>query len=279
MNNHVLQLKAKRSTIQRPLAPTLLLFAAIVFSGCGGKTDSSGTMSSDGATDASMATAANTLSKAEMDAGWKLLFDGKTTTGWKGYNRDTFPTKGWRVENGMLIVEASNTEEAGFGGDIVTTESFDNFDFSVDFMLTDTSNSGILYRVVENEDPIWYNAPEYQLLDDETYISRDGIESTVHHLTGDNYDIQSSSVKASNPIGEWNTARIVVDGAHVEHWLNGQKTLEYELWSPEWEALVKKSKFAEYPAYGRTQRGPIGLQDHGHRVSFRNIKIRSLSHN
>ncbi len=260
------------STLWSRVVPALVF--AVVISGCGDKTGSAESMA-DGGDHATMGSTANMLSAAETADGWKLLFDGESTAGWKGYGHETFPTKGWRVSDGVLIVEASNTGEEGFGGDIVTTESFDNFEFSLDFMLSDTANSGILYRVVENDDPIWNNAPEFQLLDDATYISMGGMDMATH-LTGDNYDIHSSSVKASKAVGEWNTARILVDGARVEHWLNGQMTVAYELWSPEWEALVKKSKFAEYPSYGRTQRGPIGLQDHGHMVSFRNIKIRSL---
>lgn len=222
-----------------------------------------------------VANEANTLTESEIDAGWTLLFDGKTTSGWRGYGRDTFPSSGWRVDQGTLVVEASAGDDSGSGGDIVTTQEFDNFELSLDFQLSDTSNSGIFYRVIENDEPIWHNAPEYQLLDDATYIAMADMDMTKH-LTGDNYDLQSASVRPNNPIGEWNTARIVVDGAHVEHWLNGQKTVEYELWSPAWESLVDASKFADYPAYGRTRRGRIGLQDHGHTVRFRNVKIRTI---
>jgi len=252
-------------------AMTLLVASALT--GCKGKTDD---MSNESDAMAMEEAAPNTLTQAEKDAGWKLLFDGTTTNGWKGYDKDTFPTKGWHIEDGVLYVEASNTEEAGFGGDIVTTQSYDNFELSLDFMLSDTANSGILYRVIETEDPIWHNAPEYQLLDDPTYIAMGGMNMTTH-LTGDNYDMQSAMARPLKPVGEWNTARIIVNGAHVEHWLNGEKMLEYELWSPEWEAQYNASKFKDYPAYGRTQRGPIGLQDHGHRVSFRNIKIRPIA--
>lgn len=122
---------------------------------------------------------------------------------------------------------------------------------------------------------IWHNAPEFQVLDDQAYIDMDTMDMHTH-LTGDNYDLHSSEVRAAKPLGEWNQVRILVDGAHVEHWLNGQKTVEYELWSPEWEALVAKSKFSGYPEYGRATRGHIGIQDHGHEVRYRNIKIRPL---
>ncbi len=248
------------------LAVAVVLLAA---TGCTRSATESNSVSSQTATH-------NTLSAEEAAAGWQLLFDGTTTQGWRGYNRETFPTRGWRVEEGELVVEHSGTEEAGFGGDIITLEEFENFELSVDFLLTDTANSGIFYRVIEQPDtPIWHNAPEFQLLDDATYIDMSGTDMATH-LTGDNYDLHVATTRPTNPIGEWNTARVVVDDARVEHWLNGEKTVEYELWSDDWAARVAVSKFAEYPAYGQTKRGAVGLQDHGHMVRFRNIKIRKL---
>ena len=143
-------------------------------------------------------------------------------------------------------------------------------------MVSDTGNSGILYRVLEVEGaPIWHNAPEFQVLDNQTYIDMGGMDMTKH-LTGDNYDLHVSKGDYSNPVGEWNTAKIIVNNNEVEHWLNGKQTVKYTLESPEWETLVKESKFAEYAQYGRTRKGHIGLQDHGHLVKFRNIKIRQL---
>lgn len=216
----------------------------------------------------------NTLSETEKTAGWELLFDGKSTDKWKGYNKTSFPEKGWMVEDGLLMVKKSGTEETGFGGDIVTKESFENFEFLIDFMLTDTANSGILYMVNEVEgEAIWHNAPEYQLLDDATYATM-GI--TNIHFTGANYDLHPAKTDFKKPMGEWNTARIIKNMEHVEHWLNGNKVVEYDLWTPEWEALVKASKFKDYPGYGRTKNGKIGIQDHGHEVKFKNIKIRRL---
>lgn len=221
-------------------------------------------------------TAQNTLTAAEQAAGWRLLFDGQTTNGWRGYNKESFPEVGWEVADGNLIVLASDGEEEGNGGDIITEEEFDNFELSLEFKLSPVANSGILYRVVESEEePIWHNAPEYQLIDDTAYIEMDEMDMTKH-LTGDNYDLHSSVVTASNPIGEWNHARIIVNGAHVEHWLNGVQTVAYELWTPEWEELVRASKFADYPGYGRATSGHIGLQDHGHTLRYRNIKIRPI---
>jgi len=256
-------------------AAVLLIAAGLA--GCRSPDDQSAEGDDGSKTEIATSTATpNMLSADEAAVGWRLLFDGVSTDGWRAYNAEDFPTVGWRVENGELIVEHSGTEEEGLGGDIVTEEAFANFELTVDFLITDTSNSGIFYRVIENEDQsIWNNAPEYQILDDETYIAMGGMNMDTH-LTGDNYDLHSAGERPSRPVGEWNTARILVDGPHVEHWLNGVMTVEYELWSPDWEARVAASKFAEFPAYGRTQRGLIGLQDHGHMVKFRNIKIRPL---
>jgi hypothetical protein len=216
----------------------------------------------------------NTLTPQEVAAGWQLLFDGESTAGWRGYNREAFPEAGWGVADGNLIVMASDGSEEGLGGDIVTEEEFSDFELVFEFLVTPEGNSGVFYRVVEKpERTLWQVAPEYQVLDDSAYIAM-GTMDMNRHLTGDNYDLQASAVGASNPIGTWNRGRILVDGTHVEHWLNSQKTVEYELFSPEWEALVAASKFAPYPEYGRAMTGRIGLQDHGHESRYRNIKIR-----
>jgi len=218
----------------------------------------------------------NTLTAQERVDGWELLFDGKSTHGWRGYNGALFPERGWEVRDGNLVVLKSDGSEEGLGGDIVTTEQFENFELSLDFLVTPVANSGILYRVIEKTGAgMWENAPEFQVLDDSAYIAM-GTMDMRKHLTGDNYDLHASVVTASRPIGEWNHARILVDGAHVEHWLNGQKTVEYELWSAEWDSLVAISKFSEFTEYGKARSGPIGIQDHGHLVKYRNIKVRRL---
>lgn len=219
----------------------------------------------------------NTLTPDEEAAGWQLLFDGVSTDGWRGWNQDAFPETGWMVVDGDLVVFASDGSEAGLGGDIVSEGVFGDFELVFDFNVSPVGNSGVFYRVVEAEGhDMWHVAPEYQVLDDTAYIEM-GTMDMYTHLTGDNYDLHSSSVAASNPIGEWNHARIVVDGPHVEHWLNGVMTVSYELWSPEWEELVAGSKFAPYPQYARAAEGRIGIQDHGHEIRYRNIKIRPLS--
>jgi len=216
----------------------------------------------------------NTLTPEEVAAGWRLLFDGESTAGWRGYNQETFPAAGWGVAERNLIVMAPEEGQEGSGGDIVTEEEFSDFELVFDFLVTPEGNSGVFYRVVENpERALWQVAPEYQVLDDSAYVAM-GTMDMERHLTGDNYDLQASAVRASNPVGAWNRGRILLDGTHVEHWLNGQKTVEYELFSPEWEALVAASKFAPYPEYGRAMTGRIALQDHGRELRYRNIKIR-----
>jgi len=218
----------------------------------------------------------NTLTPEEVAAGWQLLFDGQSTDGWRGYNRDAFPETGWGVEDGNLVVMASDGSEEGLGGDIVTEAEFSDFELAFEFLVTPVGNSGVFFRVREHPDrTLWQVAPEYQVLDDSAYVGLEGFDPRTH-LTGDNYDLHSSPVRAMNPIGAWNQGRILVDGNHVEHWLNGVKTVEYELFSPEWEALVAQSKFAPYPEYARAHTGHIGLQDHGHELRYRNIKIRPL---
>ena len=218
--------------------------------------------------------APNSLSDEEKAAGWELLFDGKTTDKWRGYNHEAFPTLGWKIMDGNVAVEKSGAEEEGFGGDIVTKDKYENFELTLDFLLSDTANSGILYRVKEVENtPIWHNAPEYQILDNARYAE---MGSTNEHFTAANYDLNPAETDYTKPIGEWNTARIVLNNNHVEHWLNGNLVVAYDLETPEWAALVAKSKFAEYPDYGKTRNGNIGLQDHGHLVMFRNIKVKRL---
>lgn len=218
----------------------------------------------------------NTLTSTEKEAGWELLFDGTSAKRWKGYNRDTFPTQGWGVKDGELQVFHTGTEEAGFGGDIVTKASYEDFILSVDFALTDTSNSGIFYLVQEVPNtPIWHHAPEYQLLDDSTYLmTYPGL--TAAQQTGANYDMHPQRVNYAHPIGEWNTARIEKRGHEVKHFLNDQLVVVYTLYDEDWQQRYANSKFKAYPAYAQAVSGPIGLQDHGHLCRFRNMKIKRL---
>ena len=255
----------------------LWAIAALLAAACSAGSDSQPAPGADAVEAAEPTTLPNTLTEAEHTAGWRLLFDGETTAGWRGYNREEFPDTGWAVIDGMLIVGATATDpDVAIGGDIVTTESFTDFDLKFDFMLSEVANSGVLYRVIEEEGAeIWHNAPEYQVLDDPAYIEMGTMDMNTH-LTGDNYDLHASGETTLHGPGEWNSGRIRIVNNHVEHWLNGTKTVEYQLGSAEWEALVAASKFAPYPRYGRAAASPIGLQDHGRNVFYRNIKILPL---
>lgn len=220
------------------------------------------------------AAAHNTLTPEEEAAGWVLLFDGVSTDGWRGYGRSDFPSGGWAVEDGELVSLSSTGDMDG--GDLITEEEFTDFELVFDFKIESESNSGVFYRVREVDGKaLWQVAPEYQVLDDTAYIDMGTMDMTTH-LTGDNYDLHEASVRPTNPVGSWNTGRIVVDGDHVEHWLNGEMTVAYDLYSDDWEERVANSKFAAEEHYARALSGAIGLQDHGTRIWYRNIKIRPL---
>ena len=210
------------------------------------------------------AQAPNTLTSAERAAGWRLLFDGKTTAGWRGFKMDSLPS-GWQVVNGALTRVAA-------AGDIVTREQFRDFELSLEWNVAPGGNSGIFYRASEDGDAIYWTAPEMQVLDDARHP--DGKSRLT--AAGSAFGLYPAPAGVVKPAGEWNRVRLVVRGQHVEHWLNGVKVVEYELSSPDWEARVKASKFAPHPRYGRNAQGYIGLQDHGDRVAYRDIKIRVL---
>ncbi|MGM0531358.1 MAG: 3-keto-disaccharide hydrolase [Bacteroidota bacterium] len=225
----------------------------------------------------------NHLTEEEKQEGWELLFDGETHEGWRGAHKDQFPEKGWIVHNGAINVVAEGGGESIHGGDIVTEEEFSDFELKLDFKMTEGANSGIKYYVTENEGDQEGSALglEYQILDDEKHPDakkgRNG-NRTLASL----YDMIPAEDKEPNPIGEWNHARIVSDDNHVEHWLNGDKVLEYERGSEDFRKLVEMSKysapeFEEYGGpFGEAEKGHILLQEHGHEVFFRNIKIKRL---
>jgi hypothetical protein len=229
----------------------------------------------------------NSISNHEKEEGWRLLWDGRTTIGWRSPKSESFPDKGWVIQDGELRVVAFGNGESSAGGDIITRERFSNFELKVDFKTSKGCNSGIKYFVQPNLDPITGTGAtaavgsaiglEFQILDDETHpdakLGRDG-----NRTLGSLYDlITASQDKKPNPIGQWNTARIVVNGNHVEHWLNGAKILEYERGTPAFKELVARSKYKSIPGFGEWTQGHILLQEHGSQVSYRNVKIRVLS--
>jgi hypothetical protein len=227
----------------------------------------------------------NTLTEQEKADGWQLLFDGQTTTGWRGAHKDAFPQWGWKVEDGQLIVLSADGRESTNGGDIVYgPETFSAFELSVDFKITDGANSGIKYFVTEEETPSGSAfGLEFQILDDLTHPDA-RLYTTApgsRRLAG-LYDLIAPQDVHFNGVGEWNRAVVkVFPGNHVEHWLNGVKTVEYERGSEAFRALVQGSKYAapvynEHGLFGEAPEGRILLQDHGNEVAFRNIKIRSL---
>lgn len=222
----------------------------------------------------------NTLTRKEKKDGWQLLFDGKTTKGWKAAFGEKFPAKGWKIESGTLSVDSSGGHESTNGGDLVTVNVYNNFELSVDFKLTEGANSGIKYFVDPAQpvpkDPRSAIGLEFQLLDDARHpdakMGKNG-NRTLSSL----YDlIPAAGDKPARPVGEWNTARIISRGNQVEHWLNGVKVLAYERGSEAFQTLVAGSKYKNISGFGLVPKGRILLQDHGNLVFFKNIKIREL---
>ncbi|RDC61689.1 3-keto-disaccharide hydrolase [Adhaeribacter pallidiroseus] len=212
----------------------------------------------------------NTLSPAEKKAGYTLLFDGKTINQWRGFRKETVPDS-WGVQEGAIALVGKG------GGDLVTKNQYENYEFLVDWKISEGGNSGIIYNV--SEDPqyqaTYHTGPEMQVLDNERHPdAKQG--KNGNRQAGANYDMIPVATPAVKPVGQWNSVKLVVNKGHVEHWLNGKKVVEYQLGSPEWEALVKESKFAAMPGYGKIKKGHIALQDHGDKVWFKNLKIRQL---
>jgi len=205
------------------------------------------------------------VSEAQSAAGWRSLFNNNSTDAWRGYKSQTFPS-GWKIQDGVLT-------KTGAVDDIMTKDQFGNFQLAWDWKLSPGGNAGVFYRGTEEYDHIYWSAPEYQLLDDA------GHPDGKSRLTsaGADYALYPSPAGVVKPAGEWNSSMIVANGNVVQHWLNGQKLLEYDMGSADWAAKVKASKFAAYPNYGRAAKGYIAIQgDHDGTLSIRNVRIREL---
>jgi hypothetical protein len=220
--------------------------------------------------------AVNSLTAEEKTAGWELLFDGTTFTGWKRYNADTIGPL-WSVHDGTIICDGKGLTEgtANHGGSLTTTRQFGNFELSLEWKISPGGNSGIIYHAIE--DPKYKHdyetGPEYQIMDDGGW--KDPLKPA--QKAGSNYDMYAApDTKKLMPVGEWNTARLIYNNGHVEHWLNGEKVVEFEEGSADFTERYKKSKWTGYPDWNKSKIGAICLQDHGAPVYYRNIKIRAL---
>jgi len=214
--------------------------------------------------------AQNTLTSAEKKAGWKLLFDGKTTQGWHNYNSQQAGAA-WKVADGTLYLDSKSQEGRG---DLATAEEYENFELSLEWKIDSCGNSGIMFNVVEDPQyrTPWLTGPEMQILDNNCHPDA----KIIKHRAGDLYDMISCAKETVKPAGEWNQIRLVSNKQQYEFWLNGTKVVTFSMHTPEWEAMVKGSKFKAMPAFGKARKGHLVLQDHGDKVWFRNIKIRTL---
>ncbi|MBL7845842.1 MAG: DUF1080 domain-containing protein [Cyclobacteriaceae bacterium] len=216
----------------------------------------------------SLAQPHNTLSPQEKKQGWKLLFDGKSTRGWHEYGQKTIGNF-WKASNGELWLDPHTGVK-----DIVTEGEFENFELKLEWKIDSCGNSGIMFNVVESAayEFGYYTGPEMQILHNDCHP--DG--KIVKHRAGNLYDLIASPVESAKAPKKWNSVRIVSNKGHLEFWLNEVKQVETTMYTPEWEAMLKNSKFVKYPDFGKARKGHILLQEHGSRVWFRNIKIREL---
>ena len=209
----------------------------------------------------------NTLSKKEKKEGWVLLFDGTTTNGWRSYQNKE--QQGWEVKDGELNCKIEGVTKRS---DLITVNKYENYELQIDWKISPKMNSGIIYMVTEDNGVSYESGPEYQLIDDIGYPGK----LSDKQLSGANYDMNAPSAKVSKPAGEFNQTKIVINKGHVEHWLNGTKVVDYQLWSPEWEQAKANSKWKDVKPYGMSKSGHIALQDHGGGIAFKNIKIKPL---
>lgn len=219
--------------------------------------------------------------KAEMMAmpdaeGWVDLFDGKTTKGWRNYQKETIG-KSWAVKDGALTLEVvadGDETRSEDGGDIITTGQYENFELSLEWKISACGNSGIMFNVVESDEfkRTYHTGPEMQVLDNDCHP-----DAKIHtHRTGDLYDLIACSEEVGKPVGEWNLVDIRIKDGQAEFNLNGHKVVEFTMFDQGWNDMIAKSKFKDMPGFGKFRKGHIALQDHGNAVAFRNIRIREL---
>jgi cytochrome c len=221
----------------------------------------------------------NVLTEAETKDGYQLLFDGKTMKGWRNFKKQTIG-KDWIVDSANQAIALNVTKkpdggwQAADGGDIITDDSFENYEFQVEWKIDTCGNSGIIYNVIEHPtaEYVWHTGPEMQVLDNKCHPDA----KIIKHRAGDLYDLISSSSEPVKPALEWNQAKLVQNKGKIEHWLNGVKIVEYDMNKPEWKAMIAKSKFAKMPLFGKSMKGHLSLQDHGNKIWYRNIKIKLL---
>lgn len=217
----------------------------------------------------------NTISAAEKTDGWKLLFDGKTTKGWHSYNK-AVAGEAWKVNSDMLYLDTAMKEDWQIksGGDLVNENTFSNFDLKLEWKISKGGNSGIIFYSQESEQYkySWLTGPEVQVLDNEGHS--DG--KIIKHRAGDLYDLIQCEKETVKPVGEWNAVEIISNQGKLTLILNGEKVVATTMWDDNWNQLIAGSKFKDMPDFGKFKSGKIVLQDHGHAVYFRNIKIKAL---
>ncbi len=218
----------------------------------------------------------NALTAAEQKAGWKLLFNGKNTEGWHIFKKQT-DGSAWKVDNEALSLDPSVKDADGKrtgGGDIITDGEFENYELRLDWKISPCGNSGIIFNSAEVDQVMtpWQTGPEMQVLDNTCHPDA----KIVKHKAGDLYDLIECSTVTVKPAGEWNSIRLIVNKGHLEQWQNGKKVVETDMWTDGWKAMIANSKFKGYPLFGTVKKGHLVLQDHGDKVWFKNIKIKSL---
>ena len=248
-----------------------LAFALLALVGCGGSADdaSSSDTASDAEATATLPDSVNTLTAAERQNGWHLLFDGDSMDAWRGFQMETMPDD-WTIDAGAMHFTGADDEAPD---DIITKETFGSFDLRLEWKISEAGNSGIMFHVREDDfEWPWQTGPEMQVLDNDGHPNGEDPKTNA----GANYALHAPTEDVTKPVGQWNEARLVVDGNQVTHYLNGTKLVGYTLGSDEWQALVADTKFSDMPGYAQFDTGHIALQDHNDPVWFRDIKIRRL---